>query len=45
MPAALGDVTGLPALLAALHDAGFSPADVEAIAWRNWRRILEAAWT
>jgi membrane dipeptidase len=44
MPAALGDVTGLPALLDALRDSGFSEAEVEGIAHRNWRRVLEATW-
>ena len=32
MPAALGDVTGLPALLAALRGAGFCEAELEGIA-------------
>jgi membrane dipeptidase len=45
MPAALGDVTGLPALLRALRDAGFGEGEVEGIAARNWRRVLEATWT
>jgi membrane dipeptidase len=44
MPAALGDVGGLPALLDALRGAGFSEAELEGIAWRNWRRVLEATW-
>jgi membrane dipeptidase len=44
MPAALGDVTGLPALFEALRGAGFSDAELEGIAWRNWRRVLEASW-
>ena len=44
MPAALGDVTGLPALLGVLRDAGFSDAEVEGIAFDNWRRVLEATW-
>jgi membrane dipeptidase len=44
MPAPLGDVTGLPALLGELRDAGFSEAEVEGIAYRNWRRVLEATW-
>ncbi len=44
MPAALGDVSGLPAVLDALRAAGFDAADVEKIAWRNWRRVLEAKW-
>jgi membrane dipeptidase len=44
MPAELGDVTGLPALLAALRDVGFDEAEVEGIAAGNWRRVLEATW-
>jgi membrane dipeptidase len=45
MPAALGDVTGLPALLGALRDAGFGDGELEGIAFGNWRRVLEATWT
>jgi membrane dipeptidase len=45
MPAALGDVTGLPALFEALRDAGFTEAELEGIAWGNWRRVLGATWT
>ena len=44
MPAPLGDVTGLPALLDALRAAGFGAAELEGIAWRNWRRVLAATW-
>jgi membrane dipeptidase len=44
MPAALGDVTGLPALLDTLRGAGFTDAELEGIAWGNWRRVLEASW-
>jgi membrane dipeptidase len=44
MPAALGDVTGLPALFDTLRGAGFTEAELEGIAWGNWRRVLEAAW-
>lgn len=44
MPDALPDVAALPALLAALRDAGFSPAEVEAIAWGNWRRVIGHTW-
>jgi membrane dipeptidase len=44
MPAALGDVTGLPALLGELRAAGFGEADVDKIAHANWRRVLEATW-
>jgi membrane dipeptidase len=44
IPAELGDAAGLPRLLDALRGAGFSDAEVRAIAWDNWRRVLEAAW-
>jgi membrane dipeptidase len=44
IPAELGDVAGLPRLLAALRDDGFAADEVEAIAWGNWRRVLERAW-
>jgi membrane dipeptidase len=44
IPAAVGDVAGLPRVLEALATAGFSAAEVEAIAWDNWRRVLGAWW-
>ena len=44
VPDALGDVAGLPRLLDALRADGFSEAEVEAIAWGNWRRVLGASW-
>jgi membrane dipeptidase len=44
MPAPLGDVTGLPALLDALRTAGFGPDELEGIAWRNWQRVLAGTW-
>jgi membrane dipeptidase len=44
IPAALGDVAGLPRLLDALRAGGFGEADLGAIAWDNWRRVLERAW-
>jgi membrane dipeptidase len=44
IPAALGDASGLPRLLAALAEAGFSPEEIAAIAWGNWRRVLAAWW-
>jgi membrane dipeptidase len=44
IPDALGDVTGLPRLLDALAAAGFTQPELEAIAWGNWRRVLETAW-
>jgi membrane dipeptidase len=44
MPRELPDVAALPALHAALAEAGFSPGELELIARGNWRRVLEAAW-
>jgi membrane dipeptidase len=44
IPAELGDVAGLPGLLDALAWAGFSGEEIEAIAWHNWRRVLNAWW-
>ncbi len=45
MPAALGDVSGLPALLDALRTvAGFSEPELEGVAHGNWHRVLAAAW-
>jgi membrane dipeptidase len=44
MPSALPDVAALPRLIDALRDAGLSAAEVELIAWGNWRRVLALAW-
>jgi membrane dipeptidase len=44
IPSALGDVAGLPRLVAALEDAGFSHEETEAICWRSWRRALNRWW-
>jgi membrane dipeptidase len=44
IPAELGDVAGLPRVLDALVDVGFTSAEVRAIAWENWRRVLGAWW-
>jgi membrane dipeptidase len=44
VPAALGDVTGYPKLLTALASRGFTDAEIRAIAWDNWRRVLDAWW-
>jgi membrane dipeptidase len=44
MPAELGDVAGVPKLLDALADVGFSETEIDAIAWDNWRRVLGAWW-
>lgn len=44
IPREVGDVAGMPKVLAALGEAGFTPAEREAIAWHNWRRVLAAWW-
>jgi membrane dipeptidase len=44
IPAELGDVAGIPRLLAAFADAGFSAEEIAAIAWGNWRRVFGAWW-
>jgi membrane dipeptidase len=45
IPAALGDVSGLPLVLEALGNAGFTAREREMIAWDNWRRVLAAWWS
>jgi membrane dipeptidase len=45
VPRPLNGAAGLPALLDALAEAGFSPADVTAIAHENWRRVLAQWWS
>jgi membrane dipeptidase len=44
VPDALGDVTGVPALLDEFTKAGFTADEVDQIAWRNWRRVLARCW-
>jgi membrane dipeptidase len=44
IPASLGDVAGVPLLLKALAEVGFSRPEIAAIAWDNWRRVLDAWW-
>ncbi len=44
VPASLDGAAGLPKLLDALRDAGFTRQEVAAIAWENWRRVLAAWW-
>ena len=44
IPRELGGADGMPRLLEALADGGFTPPEVDAIAWGNWRRVLAAWW-
>jgi membrane dipeptidase len=45
IPAELGDAAGTQKVLASLEQAGFRSDEIEAIAWRNWRRVLAAWWS
>ncbi|MEZ4706922.1 MAG: dipeptidase [Caldilineaceae bacterium] len=44
MPQDLRDAAGLPKLMDALREYGFSEADLEKIAYKNWLRVLRATW-
>jgi membrane dipeptidase len=44
IPKAVGDVSGIPRVLDALERAGFRSPELDAIAWRNWRRVLSIWW-
>ncbi len=44
MPAAIRDVSGLPRLLQALADAGFTPDELRKLAFANWLRVLRLTW-
>ncbi|MEM1345591.1 MAG: dipeptidase [Pseudomonadota bacterium] len=43
LPREIGDVTGLPRLVAAMRQAGYGEALVEKLCWRNWLCALERA--
>lgn len=45
MPADLAGPDSYPGLMAALGHAGFSAEEIEAVASRNWHRVLAAAWS
>jgi membrane dipeptidase len=44
IPDELGDAAGMPKLLGELENAGFTTDEIDAIAWRNWRRVLAHWW-
>jgi membrane dipeptidase len=44
IPNALGDAAGLPKLLDAFANAGFTQQEIEQVAWHNWRRVFGAWW-
>ncbi|WP_315924703.1 dipeptidase [Mesorhizobium sp. SP-1A] len=41
IPSAIGDVSGLPRLIAAFAAHGYGSELIEKIAWKNWIRVLE----
>jgi membrane dipeptidase len=44
VPADVGDVAGVPRVLDALRAVGFTEPEIAAIAWENWRRVLDVWW-
>ncbi|MEM7262267.1 MAG: dipeptidase [Planctomycetota bacterium] len=44
MPSELGDVTGLPKLIAELRDVGYRDDTIEKLAHANWLRVLDRTW-
>jgi membrane dipeptidase len=44
MPAELGDAAGLPHLVAALSERGYSEAEIAQLAHANWLRVLRQTW-
>jgi membrane dipeptidase len=44
VPETVGDVTGLPDVLAEVRDRGFSDEEIRKIARDNWLRVIEETW-
>jgi membrane dipeptidase len=44
VPEGIGDVSGLPDLLADLHAAGYDDASLRKLAHENWVRVLRSTW-
>lgn len=44
IPTSIGDVSGLPRLLQALRERGWREHDLEALAHRNWLRVIDRWW-
>jgi len=44
VPDALGDVAGLPRLIAAMRAAGYAESLIEKISWQNWLAVLKKTW-
>jgi membrane dipeptidase len=44
IPQAIGDVTGLPKLIAVLREHGYDEAALRKLAYENWVRVLNKTW-
>lgn len=44
MPSAIGDATGLPALIGAMRERGYGEDLIRAVACDNWLRVLDLTW-
>jgi membrane dipeptidase len=44
IPQAIGDVTGLPKLIAALREHGYDDVSLRKLAFENWVRVLDKTW-
>ena len=44
VPRAIGDVSGLPGLLAALRERGYGEAELRKLAHENWLGVLRRTW-
>jgi membrane dipeptidase len=44
IPQAIGDVAGLPKLIAALREHGYDEAALRKLAYENWVRVLNKTW-
>ena len=44
VPKAIGDVSGLPKLLAVLEEHGYGEGELRKLAYENWLRVLRKTW-
>ena len=44
VPEGIKDVAGLPVLIAAMRDRGYSEGKIAKLAHENWLRVLERSW-
>jgi membrane dipeptidase len=44
IPQEIGDVTGLPKLIAALRESGYDDSALRKLSYENWIRVLSKTW-